>query len=940
LRRILYSIAFLSFAAIVTFLGAQNPKEPRQIPLPTSKSLTVPSPGALGTLNGFAAAMAVSPDGRNAAILNDGYGTQQNQAHQSIAILDLRTNQLTDFPEGRLPVDAHQSYFVGLAFASDGKHLYASIGSITDPTGEKPGDTGNGIAVYRFHKRRLTWDRFIKISPQGIVAGKKIAKGARKTTDGAAIPYPAGFAVIPSHGAPDKLLVANNLSDNVILIDSKSGGVLKQFDLSTHEMIPSSFPYTVVASRDGHRAWCSLWNASRVAELDLEKGTVARWIPLLEPKDAAAPGSHPTAMLLSPDEKLLYVALSNADRVAVVQTGTGTTVSQLTTTLPDEKFAGTWPIALAQTADGKRLFAADASINAVEVLDTSSLISNGIAGDKAIAPSGFIPTDWYPSALATVGDDLLIATSKGRGTGPNSGANNLTNERRHHEHPYIATLLYGSIARLKIQNIEKQLPELTRTVEESNLLHSSPGQIQFAQNSNPIHHVIYIVKENRTYDQVLGDLKVGDGDPSLTLYGADVTPNEHKLALQFGVLDNFYDSGEVSGDGHNWSTAAITSDYNEQTWQISYRSRERTYDFQGSVMDEIPLDQNEPDVNDPATGFIWDNVASHGLTYRDYGEFIYGVWCKATDTKTAVHEGVPAPGSTCPKDAVNKGEPLPPNVGQPHGSPSPWPWPVPLLKTTKPTKAVLRDHFDPLFPDFNTEYPDQFRADEFLNEFDRFVRARTEGKGTELPAFTLLYLPDDHTHGTTPGKPRPAANVADNDLAVGRVAEAVSHSPYWDDTAIFILEDDAQDGADHVDAHRSIAFVISKYSPGSADHPFVEHHFYTTVSMIHTIETLLGLPPMNQNDGYAPVMAPMFSGIGNQPPFTADWSNRDNGLIYQMNSAKGQGASESAQMDFSHPDAANPAELNAILWRDRKGDQLMPAAQHSMFRGTPDPDDK
>lgn len=283
---------------------------------------------------------------------------------------------------------------------------------------------------------------------------------------------------------------------------------------------------------------------------------------------------------------------------------------------------------------------------------------------------------------------------------------------------------------------------------------------------------------------------------------------------------------------------------------------------------------------------------------------------------------------------------MPPNVGQPHGSPSPWPWAVPMLKATKPTKAVLRDHFDPLFPDFNTEYPDQLRTDEFLNEFDGFVRARKEGKGIELPGFVLLYLPDDHTHGTTAGKPRPAASVADNDLAVGRVVEAVSHSPYWEDTGIFILEDDAQNGADHVDAHRSIAFVISKYSPGSADHPFVDHHFYTTVNLIHTIETLLGLPPMNQNDGYAPLMAPLFSGAGNQAPFTTDWSNRDNGLIYQINPEKGQGSAESAKMDFSHPDAANTAVLNAILWRDRKGDQPMPAAQHKVFRDELKPDDE
>jgi len=287
---------------------------------------------------------------------------------------------------------------------------------------------------------------------------------------------------------------------------------------------------------------------------------------------------------------------------------------------------------------------------------------------------------------------------------------------------------------------------------------------------------------------------------------------------------------------------------------------------------------------------------------------------------------------------VNKGEALPSNVGQPHGSASPWPWAVPLLKATKPTKAVLRNHFDPQFPDFNTEYPDQLRADEFLNEFDGFVRARTAGKGAQLPAFVLLYLPDDHTHGTAPGKPRPAASVADNDLAVGRVVEAVSHSPYWDDTAILILEDDTQDGADHVDAHRSIAFVISKYSPGSSEKPYVEHGFYTTVNMVHTMETLLGLPPMNQNDAYAPVMAGLFSGAGNQPPYTADWSNRDNGFIYQMNPAMGQGAEESAKMDFSRPDRANPTVLNAILWRDRKGDAPLPVAKHTVGVNKPQAD--
>jgi hypothetical protein len=256
-----------------------------------------------------------------------------------------------------------------------------------------------------------------------------------------------------------------------------------------------------------------------------------------------------------------------------------------------------------------------------------------------------------------------------------------------------------------------------------------------------------------------------------------------------------------------------------------------------------------------------------------------------------------------------------------------------LFKTVKPTKAVLRDHFDPLYPDFNTDYPDQLRADEFLNEFAAYARARAENENAEfqLPAFVLLYLPDDHTGGTRPERPRPAASVADNDLALGRIVDAVSHSPYWDDTAIFVLEDDAQDGGDHIDAHRSIALVVSKYSPGTAAEPYVDHRFYTTVNMVHTMETLLGLPPMNHNDAYAPLMGPMFSGTSDQPAFKADYRNLKNGLIYETNKRDARGASESAKMDFSRPDAAGAARLNEVLWRDQKGDAPLPAPKHTVF---------
>lgn len=898
--------------------------------LPTSKMLTVPSPGRIGSTNSFPVTMVVSPDGHYAALLNDGYGTQETLAHQSIAVLDLKTNQIADYPDARLSDQAHQSYFIGLAFSSDGKHLYASMGSLSDPTGAKAGNTGNGIAVYSFSRGKVAPERFIPIPLQPLSTGKKLAVGLTAPPN-MAIPYPAGMAVITEKGH-DKLLIANNLSDNVVLLDPATGKVLQTFDLSTNDLVPSSFPYTCVATKDGRRAWCSLWNASQIAELDLTGGKVVRWIKLKQPDDPLAAGSHPTAMLLSRNETVLYVALSNVDLIAAVSAASGTVPSYFATGTSTQRSAGTYPTALAQSADAKHLFAADSSLDAVAVFDTTR--PHASDSDMPELPLGFIPTDWYPSALAVLGNDLLIATAKGEGSRANKEMGKTSYEMKHRDHPYIPTLLRGSIARLNVPSTIEKLPQLTAAVAKDNLFHSDPGTITFASGQNPIKHVIYVMKENRTFDQILGDLKVGDGDPSLTMYGANITPNEHKLALQFGVLDNFYDSGEVSGDGHVWSTAAITSDYNEKTWQIAYRGKERTYDFQGQVAEEFPLELNESDVDDPGTGFLWDNLARNHVSYRIYGEFVNALWC------TGYHADSAKPGTTppeqqarCPRKEVKPGDALAPNVGDPHAGPSPWPWSVPLFSGVKPTKAVLRDHFDPLYPDFNTDYPDQLRVDEFMNEFGAYVRARDahEGAQFELPSFVLLYLPDDHTGGTRPNHARPAANVADNDLALGRVVDAVSHSSYWDDTAIFVLEDDAQDGADHVDAHRSIAFVISKYSPGSAAQPNVEHRFYTTVNMIHTIETLLGLPPMNQNDAYAPVMSQMFSGAGNQEPYKADNSNLKNGLIYEINRREAPGARISSTMNFSRPDAADAATLNRVLWRDQKGAAPMPAPKHTVF---------
>ena len=943
-------VSLLALSALLAvFVVARAADRSRRINLPTSKSLTLPVPGYLARTNSFPATIALSPDGRYAALLNQGYGTQESGARQSIAILDLSTNQLHDFPDDRLSDDysTRQSYFIGLAFSSDGKHLYASMGSITDPTGAKPTSTGNGIALYKFAAGQVTPERFIKIPPQRIAEGKEVALGIRTTPAGTAPPYPAGFAVLPgaknenqmerraSSPVPskdDRLLVANNLSDNVVLLNVNSGKIEKSFDLSRSRYIPSAYPYTAIANKAGTKAWVSLWNGSDVAELDLVTGKIARWIKVVSQADAIAPSAHPTAMLVNHDEDTLYVALTNADKVAVVDLKSGFALDSYGV---GKANAGSALQAIALSPDGRRLYAANAALDAVAVFKVRNLpkptgaINVFVGGE---IPTDFIPTEWYPSALAIAGNDLLIATAKGESSGPNNMLGTLKGERKRKEHPYIPTLIGGSIQRLSLDDIDKNLAAYTHQVEEDNLIQSDGGKIDFAGGTNPIRHVIYILKENRTYDQIFGDLPVGDGDPSLTMYGKDTTPNEHKLALQFGVLDNFYDSGEVSGDGHIWSTAATTSDYNEKTWPIGYRSKERTYDSGGSVAEAFPLEQGIPDVDDPGTGFLWDNLAKKGLTYRVYGEFIAAVWCKSEKAKSPTRkmgspkEGTPSPNSaTCPVSEIKKGEPLPPNVGNPPGGPSPWPWPIPQLKRMRPTKAALRDHYDPQFPDFETDYPDQLRADEFLREFDEFVKSK--GTAQELPQFTLLYLPDDHTGGTRPGKPTPQASVADNDLAVGRVVAAVSHSPYWDDTAIFVIEDDAQDGADHVDAHRSTALVISKYAQ-STPQPFVDHQFYTTVSMIHTMEALLGLPPMNLFDAHAPLMAPLFAGPGTQPPYQADDQNLRSGLIYRVNEKKAAGAKESSQMDFTKPDATDARKLNAILWRNAKGNLPMPAAEH------------
>jgi len=938
-------ILWLTGSGAAVIWNSANAQAPSQqsggtINLPSSKQILGLVPGGPRRLSSLPVSIAVSPDGRWVATINAGYGSAQSDYQQTIAVLDTRTGTLKEFPDARTSLHSNQVLFSGLAFSLNGEHLYASMASLSDPEGAGKNATGSGIAVYTFAAGEVRPERFIRLPRPTLAHGRRTHLGSKP---GLGVPYPAAIAVVPSRGgtAPDMLLVADNLSDDAVLVNAATGAVVQHFDLAESAFVPATYPAAAVISNDGRRGFVALWNASEVVELDLVTGRVRRKLALLKPSSPTVPGSHPSALILTHDGKTLYVALANRDAVAALDLTHDRFAVRgyFDARLPHQDFYGAQPEALALSEDDGTLYCANMGSDAVAEFHTHSLTQTR-AHRGMVEPEGFIPTEWLPLALASAAGKLYLATGKSTGTGPNnfpqattpSGAN-LPGVRR--PFTYIGTLLHGSLAVIGEASAQRDLPRLTQSVLASNRMKAKREQLnfqpQFSAHSGPIRHVIYIIRENRTYDQVLGDLtkdgkRVANGDPSLTMYGAKITPNLHKLALQFGVLDNFYDSAEVSGDGHVWSNTAIGSDALERTWQDSYRGREHTYDYEGVVADGLPLVQNIPDVVEPASGYIWGDAAKHGKTIYHFGEYISSTFCNPTGSALAENDPMRGPmreGELCTgRSEVKPGERLPSEWG---GEINQFGWAIPLLARNRATKPELVGHFAAEYPDFNLKIPDQVRVDIFLRHLARWKADLNAGKDT-MPNFVMLRLPDDHTAGTTPGSPTPEASIADNDLAVGRAVEAISHSGFWDSTAFFILEDDAQNGADHVDAHRSIGLVISQYAPhGSSGKAFVDSRFYSTVSMVRTMESALGLPPMNNDDALSSMMGSLFSGPGDQPAFTADVSNRANGLIYQANTLHSPGAKDSAKMDFSHADRADARKLNLILWHEAMGSTPPPS---------------
>ena len=493
-------------------------------------------------LNSLPVAMAVSPNGRWVVTVNGGYGSYESGYMQSLAVLDTQTRKVVDYPDPRTLGESKQVLFSGLAFSEDGKRLYGSIVSATDPTGKNGNDTGSGIQVYGFADGKLTWERVIKIPLQKLAPGRitKLVAGSDGTLG---LPYPAAILTLP--GEVQQLLVADNLSDDVLLVNAASGKVTKRFDLSESNVVPGTYPIALAVSKEpvtkgSRRAFVGLWNSSEVVELDLVKGTVGRKLALLKADSEVKPSSHPTSLVMAPDGQTVYVSLGNRDAVAAVDLSDGgfRLKGYYDVRLPGQSFYGALPEALAVNADGSRLYVANMGSDAIAVIDTRKL-TKSVAAQGMAEPVGFIPTEWMPMGVACSGGAIYIASGKGTGTGPNNFPQRPTpqtssNKAFLRNFTYIPTLLHGSLAAIDEKSVERDLKALTAEALEDNRMKAAQETIAFSpqvmatdegggeeadssaalrndkklrcgmeadKQAGPIKHVIYIIKENRTYDQ-------------------------------------------------------------------------------------------------------------------------------------------------------------------------------------------------------------------------------------------------------------------------------------------------------------------------------------------------------------------------------------------------------------------------------------------------------
>jgi YVTN family beta-propeller protein len=749
-------------------------------------------------------------DNRYALAATSGYN-----AHE-ISLVDLREKRVVDHQAVR------QSWF-GLAATPDASRIWWSGG-------------GGGILhAFRLADGRLT--RTGSPEPEG----------------------PARKARGPGHFRAGLTL---DLKRNVIYSLDADAGVIRMVNLASQQEMRSarcgSRPYDVALAREGTQLFVSDWAGRTVRVIDPnDLRTVAR----------IGVGEHPNQIAVHPRDDRIFVVCASSDCVSVIDTRRGIVTETIHTALFPKAPEGSTPDAIAIAPDGRTLYVANADNNCIAVID--------IAAPGRSQVKGFVPTGWYPTAVAVTpdGKSLLVGVGKGNQTRANPFDEKTPETSRGpvpqpqtRRYPYIGTTLSGSLTIVPVPD-DTALVQYTETVYKNcpysdKLLTNAPHPEKTAIPTrvgelSPIKYVLYIIKENRTYDQVFGDLTQGNGDPSLVMFGRDVTPNHHKLATDFVLLDNLYCNGHVSADGHPWSTMAYNTDYIARNWALTYSSRAGIHD------------NDEGDLSNAPSGYLWDACARAGLAYRSYGE--YGRRVSEPDGTLRMDGAVPGlVGHMCPQFGISK------------------------VRGTR-----IRD----------TE-----NAETFIHEFREFEKSGT------LPRFMVMSLGEDHTTGTRPGTFTPRACVASNDLALGRIVEAVSHSKLWPEIAIFVIEDDAQNGPDHVDAHRTVGLVISPYTKRK----HLDSTQYSTVSVIRTIELILGLPPLSQYDAAARPMFASFTDKADVNPYVSEPARID---LNEVNAPTAYGAERSLKMDFDEYDRIDDFELNEILWRSLKGtDAPLPPA--------------
>ena len=785
----------------------------------------------------FPVNQAVHPSGQFMAVLHAGM-----QEHE-VVILDL--NKTKQRIVSRVTVD---QTFYGLCFSPDGRRLYASGGEF------------EVVHEFEFSRGLLSNPKAISLAGSGdrlVVGGLTMDAAGRELfaccTWGdvvvrVPVENPENKVVISVGKTPPPKKDAKPKGDPPSPPDGRKDpdAPKAKTPAKKEDDGPQAHPYAAVVHPEGKLLFVSLWAEAAVGVVDLEKNEVVKRLP-------TAP--HPTEMAADPKTRALYVACANSTQVSVLHLDTFEPLQTINCALHPAAPNGNTPNSLTLTPDGL-LLVANADANNLSVFNA--------ADPKTAAPLGFIPTGWYPTSVRYNAADkkIYVANGKGLASKANRGGPNPTMPTKN-LFEYIGNILRGCVSVIDLPT-PKEMTAYSKSAYACSPLakDGAPNVTGVAADNpipktvgdpSPITHVIYIIKENRTYDQVFGDLPQGNGEPALCLFPAAVTPNHHKIVSEFVLLDNLYVDGEVSADGHEWSMGAYATDFVEKAWPMSYRGSPRqrfTYPAEGAF-DYIAR---------PAGGYIWDRAAEANVTYRSYGEWIGNGKKNADGTFEDSHAKVKA----------------------------------------------LEGHFDPKFRGYDLDYRDVDRAARFIAELKRFEKAG------EFPQLTILRLPNDHTAGTKVGKPTPTAMVADNDLALGQVVEAVSKSVFWKDTVIFVIEDDAQNGPDHVDAHRVVSLVISPYTKRK----HVDSTMYSTSSVLRTMELILGLKPMSQFDAAARPMYHSFQGTPDMTPYTHETPKTD---LKAVNVAGAWGADWSEKANLAKEDQADDLLFNEVIWKSVKG---------------------